>query len=62
MTKLKDKLSASVRTVKATQQVARPDSPVAAKPAPARAPAKPAAPSAPQTSTSALFPDRVWPD
>jgi hypothetical protein len=62
MTQIKDKLTASVRTVKASQQVARPDSPAAAKPAPARAPAKPAAPSAPQTSTRSLFPDRVWPD
>ena len=64
MTQIKDKLSASVRTVKATQQVARPASQAAAKPAPApaRTPAKPAASGAPQISANALFPDRVWPD
>lgn len=60
MTKLKDKLSASVRTVKATQQAAKPT----AKAAPQPAPAKPAAPRAtvPKAPDSALFPDRVWPD
>jgi len=62
MTKLKDKLSASVRTVKATQQVARPAKQAAAKPAPPRAITKPAALSVPPASASALFPDRVWPD
>ena len=75
MSKLKDKLSASVRQAKAVQQPAKQQA--AAKPAPAPAAAKSAAQPAkqqkaektkaasanqvPQSGTE-LFPQRVWPD
>ena len=77
MSKLKDKLSANMRVVKANQQ---PANKPAAKPAAKSAASKPAKPaaskkSAPRTSGavadsmgevpnsgSALFPSRVWPD
>lgn len=77
MTKLKDKLSASVRQAKASQQPAakKPDARTAGKAAPIKAPAvavhakapppKPAwapARETPPGSGSVLFPDRVWPD
>ncbi|MDP1606557.1 MAG: hypothetical protein Q8L93_07970 [Rhodocyclaceae bacterium] len=68
MTKLKDKLSASVRTAKAAQQKATPARTAATqpatKPAPKPAAAKTADPQtdATRTPASALFPDRVWPD
>ena len=74
MTKLKDKLSASVRQAKTrTQPVAPPSTPVAVKtsrsPAPVAAKAiapkpvaaKPVATQAP-TRSGIAFPDRVWPD
>jgi len=71
MTNLKDKLSASVRMAKASQQPAT--KPVVAKAAPAKAPAKQPAvrkalpsskvqASVNQEGNSALFPSRVWPD
>lgn len=77
MSKLKDKLSANMRMVKANQQpqAAAPAKAAAEKPAakpaekPAAAPSKPAAaaPRKPQSgeiphSGTALFPTRVWPD
>ena len=75
MSKLKDKLSANMRTVKAnqTQTSAKPASAPAAKPNP-QAGAKPApTPKPSQQATrkvagdvpdsgATLFPDRVWPD
>ncbi len=66
MTKLKDKLSASVRTVKAAQQKTAPVIKPVTKPA-TRSAAKPAPKPAPKaavtrTPAGALFPDRVWPD
>lgn len=76
MTNLKDKLSASVRQARATQEPAEaraeqakpaPAKATAAKPASAKpkTPAKPAAakkPTADQQTDNALFPSRVWPD
>ena len=78
MSKLKDKLSANMRTVKANQPQAA-AKPASTQPAPANKPhpqagAKPAPaakPSRPSTkkvagdvpdSGATLFPDRVWPD
>jgi len=74
MSKLKDKLSANMRTVKASQEPAAaetvkpvPETP-AAKPAVTSKPASKAAAGAttlsgevPQSGT-ALFPTRIWPD
>lgn len=67
MTKLKDKLSASVRTVKAAQQKVAPAATPATKSVATKKPASPAAAprvaaTPPKTSAGALFPDRVWPD
>ena len=77
MSKLKDKLSANMRMVKASQ---RPATKPAAKPIAKSAASKPATPAAPKKSAprtsgdvadsmgevpnsgSALFPSRVWPD
>lgn len=61
MTKLKDKLSASVRQAKAAQEVPAKPQPAPAKPAAsAAAPKAPTAKPAPQVSP--LYPNRVWPD
>jgi len=77
MSKLKDKLSANMRNVKAgqAQPPAKPaqaqatpankPNPPAAKQAPAPKPSRPAAPKVAgdvPNSGTALFPDRVWPD
>lgn len=77
MSKLKDKLSANMRTVKADQEQAAPEQAKAASEKPAARPAaKPAAgkpakdatagaktvPGDVQPSGTALFPARVWPD
>jgi len=75
MSKLKDKLSANMRTVKANQPqsstksgtvpTAKPNAQAAAKPAPAPKPSqranKKVAGDVPD-SGGTLFPDRVWPD
>lgn len=72
MSKLKDKLSANMRTVKANQPQtqgksapAKPNAQAAAKPAPASKPAqrssKKVAGDVPDSGTT-LFPERVWPD
>lgn len=78
MSKLKDKLSASMRMVKANQQSPAAKTTHAAAPAKPRPQAteKPVTPSAPRrapvssdsmrngvpSSASVLFPTRVWPD
>lgn len=78
MSKLKDKLSANMRTVKADQEQAAPEPAKAASEKPAARPAaksaaagKPAkdasagaktVPGDVQPSGNALFPARVWPD
>lgn len=76
MSKLKDKLSANMRAVKANQQqaatapakakdkpIAKPaaEKPVAAKTPARTSTAKPVSGEVPQSGT-ALFPARVWPD
>ena len=72
MSKLKDKLSANMRTVKANQPhtpaksaPAKPNAQAAEKPAAAPKPKQPATPKiagdVPNSGTT-LFPDRVWPD
>ena len=72
MSKLKDKLSANMRTVKANQPQtpakpapAKPNTQAAAKPAAAPKSNPPATPKiagdVPNSGTT-LFPDRVWPD
>lgn len=74
MSKLKDKLSANMRTVKANQPQtpaksapapAKPNAQTAAKPAAAPKSNPPATPKiagdVPNSGTT-LFPDRVWPD
>jgi hypothetical protein len=67
MSKLKDKLSANMRMVKAHQQPAEPAKAASDKPAAKPAAEKPAAPSKPLAgevpqSGTALFPTRIWPD
>ena len=78
MSKLKDKLSANMRTVKANQPkasakpasaqpapAAKPSPQAGAKPAPARKPSQPASKKVAgdvPDSGATLFPDRVWPD
>ena len=74
MSKLKDKLSANMRTVKANQPQtsaksapapAKSNAQAAAKPAAAPKPKQPATPKIAgdvPDSGATLFPDRVWPD
>ena len=74
MSKLKDKLSANMRTVKANQPQAKsapaPTAPVKPNAQAAQKPAapKPTPPATPKVagdvpnSGTTLFPDRVWPD